>query len=298
MSATARLRAYASEIFPLEQRVPGALLLAASVATLLARLHGLAPRLLAPEVLLGAWAVLALMLTLRLMDELKDADTDRALFPSRPLPSGRVREADIGVALVVVASLFLAAHLGTGLALASAAVVLGYALLMFRWFFAPERIRPSLPLALATHTPVIPLMLLHLVTLFAVSRGLSLRELRWAPALLLVLMCWAGFLAWEIARKVRSPEEEDAYVTYSRLVGARGAVLLAAAAHTLSFACGLALFAAHGLAPGFLLGLVAGYAAALAGYLRFLGSPSARTSKLRPFAEAQLFGLFVGGVLS
>ena len=48
---------------------------------------------------------------LRLMDELKDQEVDRALFRDRPLPSGRIHEADIVFTLWVGIALFLAPNL-------------------------------------------------------------------------------------------------------------------------------------------------------------------------------------------
>ena len=296
--ALARLRLYLGETYPLPQRLAAAALVSVSLATVLGRVHGLEVGWLSTAPLLGTWAVFTFLLVLRLMDELKDVEVDRALFPERPLPSGRVRESDLAGALAVVATLFVGAHAGAGPALDTAVLTLGYALLMFRWFFVPEVIRPHLPLTLATHTPVIPLLLLHLVTLFLSTNGLSPRHVAWPAVLALVAACWAGFFAWEIARKIRAPGEETAYVTYSRLLGVEGSVALAAAAQTLSLGLGLWLWARYSLSPAFVLPAAAGYLIALWGHLRFLRAPSPKTSRLRPFAEAQVFGLLLGGVLA
>ena len=294
----ARLRLYLGEMYPVPQRLPMAAVISVSLATVLARLQGLEVQRVSTTTLLGTWAVFAFLLVLRLMDELKDVEVDRALFPERPLPSGRVRESDLTGALVVVATLFVGAHAGAGPALGTATLVLGYAVLMFHWFFVPERMRPHLPLTLATHTPVIPLLLLHLVTLFTSASGLGARDVPWPAVLVLVGSCWAGFFAWEIARKIRAPEEETAYVTYSHLLGPRGAVMLAASAQTLSVGLGLWLWARHGLSPAFAILAGAGSLIALGGHLRFLRAPGPGTSRLRPFAEVQIFGLLLGGVLA
>jgi len=293
-----RLRLYLGEMFPVPQRLAMAAVISVSLSTVLARLHGLEAQRLSTATLLGAWAVFAFLLVLRMMDELKDVEVDRALFPERPLPSGRVRESDLTGALVVVATLFVGAHAGAGPALGTATLTLGYAVLMLHWFFVPERMRPHLPLTLATHTPVIPLLLLHLVTLFTSASGLGARDVHWPAVLVLVGSCWAGFFAWEIARKIRAPEEETAYVTYSRLLGPRGAVMLAASAQALSVGLALWLWARHGLSPAFAVLVGAGYLIALGGQLRFLRAPGPGTSRLRPFAEVQVFGLLLGGVLA
>ncbi len=294
----ARLRAYLGEMYPVPQRTAAAVLVSVSLAMQLARIHGLEAQPLSSATLLGAWAVFAFLLTLRLMDELKDVEVDRALFPRRPLPSGRVLESDLSAALAVSAALFVGAHAAAGPALGTAVITLGYAVLMFRWFFVPHRMRPSLPLTLATHTPVIPLLLLHLVAVFAATRSLGVRDLHGPAVLALVLALWTGFFAWEIARKIRAPEEETDYVTYSRLLGTRGAVALAASVQTLSLGLGLWLHARYGFSWAFLPPAVGGYLIALAGHARFLRAPGPTTSRLRPFAEAQVFGLLLGGVLA
>jgi 4-hydroxybenzoate polyprenyltransferase len=285
-------------MYPVPQRLAGAAVIALGLHTLVSRTHGLEPEPLSAATLRGTVAVFAFLLVLRLMDELKDVAVDRALFPERPLPSGRVRAGDLAGALAVAAAVFMVAHVGTGPARVTAALSLAYAGLMFRWFFIPGTMQPSLPLTLVTHTPVIPLLLLHLVTLFAHEGDLALGALGGPAALLLVGSCWASFFGWEIARKIRASGEEDAYVTYSRLLGPRGAVALATSAQTLSLGLALWLWARHGLSPAFLVLTGAGYLVALGGHLRFLRAPGPRTSCLRPFAEVQVFGLLLGGVLA
>jgi 4-hydroxybenzoate polyprenyltransferase len=292
------MRLYCAEMYPLPPRLLTAALVSASFATLLARIHGVAVADGWRYVLLGCFSVFGSTLILRLMDEIKDIDLDRALFPERPLPSGRVRESDVRLSLAVAAALYLPAHAGAGAALLSAAVVLGYSFLMFRWFFAPSWMRPRLGLTLATHTPIVPLLMLHLLVLFAVAHGLTATTLRWAPSLLLAACYWALVLAWEVSRKIRSAEEEDAYVTYSRLLGRRAAVALAAAAQSFAFAGAVLLSRWQSLSWAFpaLVGL--GWAAACYAHLRFVLHPAPATSRLRPFSEASLFGLLLGGCLA
>jgi 4-hydroxybenzoate polyprenyltransferase len=292
------MRTYLREMFPLPRRIATAALMAASFETLLARVHGVPARLAEPGMLRSLWAVFGLLLALRLMDELKDEALDRALFPHRPLPSGRVKREDISRSLAVIVLLYVPLHLGAGIGLVSAAAVLAYALLMSRFFFMPGRLRASLPLTLATHTPVIPLLHLHLVVLFAVRRDLPLRDLRFGPVLLLVAAYWAAAFAWEISRKIRAREEEDAYVTYSRLLGRRGAVGMAAGAQLLALGAALALALTQPVSFRFPMVLATGCGLAFIADARFLRSPSRRTSRLAPFAEAALLGLLAGGCLA
>jgi 4-hydroxybenzoate polyprenyltransferase len=291
-----RLGVYAAEMFPLPQRAASALVLAGGACGLVARGSGLpAPR--PTELLLPALSAFALMLALRLMDEFKDRDVDRALFGFRPLPSGRVLEADLRLALLAALGLFVLPPLLTGRALGSGLLVLGYALLMFRFFFAPDRLRASLPLTLATHTPVVLLLLLHVTDLFASGRGLPLHGLQPAPLLGALLGLWCGVLAWELSRKVRAPEQEDAYVTYSRLLGTRRALLLVVAVQALGSLAVLAVL--HGstasvLARGVVL---AGWLGALLAQARFLRDPARGQRSLAPAGELHALGLALGGLL-
>ena len=293
-----RMRVYLAEMFPVPQRLLMAVLLYASVARMLARLHGwpLAPT--AGELLLGAGSAFATMLILRLMDELKDRDVDRRLFASRPLPSGRVRESDIRGALFLVIGLFVAAHIGQGLALGTALGVLAYAALMFRWFFVPDVMRPRLLLTLATHNPVIPVLLIHLVVIAARARGRGLGDLDPGAVVPLLAIYWAPVFAWEIARKIRARGDEDDYVTYSRLIGPAGAVVLAAAAQTLAFGLCLGVGRGHGLHPAWTACAVVGWAIAQTAHVRFLLRPDSVSSRLRPFAELFLLAILLGGLFA
>ena len=239
-----------------------------------------------------------LALVLRLMDEIKDRDVDRALFPARPLPSGRVRASDLVACLGLAVLAWIGLHVGSGPAALSAAAVFAYALLMFRWFFVPRWMRPRLLATLVTHTPVVPLTLLHLAVLFA-SSGPSTGPLRAAPVALLVAQYWAAVVAWEIARKIRAPEEEDDYVTYSRVLGRRGAVALAAAVHASSAAAGVALTVSAGLRPAALVVLLAGLAALRPRLRPFPLAPGGRSLEAPPVRGGVLaFATFAWGLLA
>ena len=293
-----RMRVYLGEMFPVPLRLLTAVLLYASLARVLARLHRWPMAVTFTELLLGAGSAFATMLLLRLMDELKDRDVDRQLFAARPLPSGRVRESDIRLALWLGSGLFVAAHAGQELSLWTALGVLAYAGLMFHWFFVPGLMRPRLLLTLLTHNPVIPVLLLHLVVIAAGARGRGLRDLEVAALLPLVLVYWAPVLAWEIARKIRAAEEENAYVTYSRLLGAWGAVAVVTAAQTLALGLILRLGYVHGLQAAWGVCAGVGWAVAQAAHVRFLLRPDATSSRLRPFAELFLLAVLLGGLLA
>jgi 4-hydroxybenzoate polyprenyltransferase len=277
-------------MYPLPLRVATAALLGASFTRLLARAHGDSFAPFSAGVARAAAAVFTLALVLRLMDELKDRDVDRVLFPSRPLPSGRVRVSDIVGCLGLTVLAWIALHVGSGAAALSAAGVLLYAQHMFRWFIAPGWMRPPLLATLAT--PRRALMLLH--------RGASPRPGpgdAGPPAVASSSGSTGGGLRLGDRPEDRAPEEDD-YVTYSRLLGRGGAVALAGAAQAGSVAAGFALTASAGLHPAALAIPLAGLALCGFAYVRFLRRPLPSHSRLRPFADAFSLSTCAWGLLA
>jgi len=284
----ARMRIYFAEMFPLPTHLLVAVGMFGSLASFVARTTGVEPALLSWRGLAGIWTVFDVFLILRLMDDLKDRDIDRVLFPARPLPSGRVRESDIRGALAAAIAAYLAVALPFGVAFWSALAVLAYLLLMFRLFFVPGLLRASLPLSVATHAPIVPLLLAHCTVLYAGTSGMSLASVRWRFVVPFVIALWTAMEAWEVGRKIRAPADETEYVTYSRLLGVRGAVSVSIVLRTVAAAVAIGLgFIVGGSAIQIVLTAV-GYGLALAMDLRFVARPSYETCRCR--AAAELFG--------
>jgi len=284
----ARMKVYLAEMYPIHKQLLAAVLLYAAFCIFMSRVSGVSVAFFSVYSAVGVGSLLALSLLTRLMDELKDKDVDEKLFGHRPLPSGRVLESDIRFTLIAVAVLYMVANVWTGWAFWMALVVLGYAMVMFKHFFMPRVLRDSLLLTLATHNPIVIVVYLYLLALFSVQHGLPLEEIHWPQAFSLILMYWAMSFAWEIARKIRSPEEENSYVTYSQILGPTGAVLVAFGAQTATFLLGLILHRALSFSPAFLAILGAGYVLTIVGYARFLWHPGPATSRLELFAEAYI----------
>ncbi|MFV2082556.1 MAG: hypothetical protein ACC669_11925, partial [bacterium] len=133
--------------------------------------------------------------------------------------------------------------------------------------------------------PIIPIMLFYILALYKAEQGLGLKDLSWNYVLVLIVMYWAMFFAWEISRKIRTAEEEDAYVTYSKIFGPAGAVGLAVGAQTVTMAAGLFIFSTIPMSVLFLLIMLAGYFITMSGYLRFITKPNRTTSNLGLIAE-------------
>lgn len=292
-----RMRVYLREMYPIPSRLFASALLYAGFVALLGRIHGVQVSWRSGWTAVGIWSVFSISLILRLMDELKDRHIDRQLFPDRPLPSGKVRVSDVALTLTLLIVVFVTVNAPTGKTFWVSLFVLTYTLLMFRHFFMPGILRANLLLTLATHNPIVPITLLYLLSLFSAAHRLELRNVNWPATSLAITMYWMTFLAWEVARKIRAPEEEGAYVTYSRLLGPRGAVLAAGSAQTVAFGMGIYFYASAGFSVFPLAILAAGYGWAIWGHARFLFSPGSATSNLKPFAEWYILSLLTAGVV-
>jgi 4-hydroxybenzoate polyprenyltransferase len=281
----ARMWTYVREMYPPGQRLLTAALIYLSLTLLLAKMHLLQPRFDLACTLLGIWDVVALALITRLSDELKDRAIDRELFPGRPLSSGRVRESDIRISLGLVCVLFFSPHLLSGIAVPTAAALLVYSFGMFHYFFLPPRWKSKLLVNFATHNPIIALLLAHLLVLFAGQHGLGPAQIQSPQTLVLVVMYWSLLGAWELARKIRYPEEETAYQTYSQVFGSTGAVVAALGVQTLALAAGLYLGTRLAVTAAYPLLLVAAYVMLARSYLRFLRRRVSTGKSLRRAAE-------------
>ncbi len=286
-----RMHIYFAEVLPLPRHLLVAVLTYLALASFSRVVHGESTSLLSRFSLSGVWSVLNVFVLLRVMDSLKDRESDLADFPERPLPSGRVTERDVRITLWLACVALPLVNLLTGLGALTALGVLLYLLLMYRWFFLPELISNDRLLAILTHHPIYPLLFLHLVTLFALEHDLGPSEVRWAVVLPFVILIWLPFLAWELSRKIRAPEEETRYETYSSRLGPRGAVVLSLSAEVT--AMGLATYLAWVLTlPVWYLALIGlGLAISAAAHLRYAIHPSPNTARLEPYGA--LFGATV-----
>lgn len=172
----------------------------------------------------AAVGIAALLVLMRLMDEIKDLDKDRVAHPGRPLPRGllapgevRRATAGMGVALVGYAALLAAA--GRPAAGALYALTVGYAFLMYREFFAARALGRNAFVYAATHQVIVVPMYLFAVACASPSDALSARALWFGLTGLS-----ASFIV-EVCRKL-DPAAHPVLGTYLRTHG-RGAVLAA-----------------------------------------------------------------------
>jgi len=292
-----RIGIYLKEMYPIPQRLIYSTLMYLSFAILASKIQSVTLNLSSPIHLIGIINVFTILLILRLMDELKDKDLDAALFSERPLPSGRVRESDISFSLIALIVLFITINVFSWATLLAALMVLCYTLLMFRYFFIPKILRKYLLLNLATHNPIIPIIIIFLWIMFGAQNDLPLSSLLNQYGILLVVWFWSLLFSWEITRKIKSPEEENEYVTYSQIFGYIGAVIIAAVVQTLTFIISIYFFLIFNLSWFYLLTVTFAYIIVISGHVRFIHIPNTSTSKLKYFTEAYILTLFLAVII-
>jgi hypothetical protein len=225
-----RLSNYLAAMFPLPVMLPAALVSFLAVHWGLQAMTepSILPGSVAVtgRVLLGALSLGLFQLLLRVYDELKDAETDIALgkagdprYKDRPIVTGHVTVADLDAlrAYVTWGLVVLNLLLGVDVFLAFLGA---FALcwLSGKWFFWPAVSR-NLLLAFATHNPLTLVLGLYVVAIFASEFTYRAPLDGWVALLLLGL--YLPVAAWEVGRKVRLPEEETDYQTYSKWFGWR-----------------------------------------------------------------------------
>lgn len=169
------------------------------------------------DVITGSISLVLFVYLFRCFDEVKDFDDDKINFPTRPLVTGVVSIKDMYILQLVILTVLVILNLivphGADLKIGFFIVFI-FTILASRWFFAQRWIKPSLPLALLTHNPVIYLHQIYIMSFFVLSKD-SLLSI---AGLFLLSVALPG-TAWEISRKIRGHREENTYTTYSKIWG-------------------------------------------------------------------------------
>ena len=167
---------------------------------------------------IGAFTVFAFLLWLRIADDLKDFETDKVLFPDRPLADGRVYKKDVVIICAIVEAVALVLNFLFMNNFVFCMILYLYGYLMSKWFFQKAKIQPSLPLALVTHNPVQMFVNLYIISFTVIKYQLPFVTIATVMAL------WTLYfpaLIWEVSRKIKAPKDENDYTTYSKLFGYR-----------------------------------------------------------------------------
>lgn len=234
----------------------------------------------------GVLTFFLFLMALRISDEFKDYELDCRLFPERPLPSGRVTHQDLRIALASV--VFLLVLINSVLVPFTPAffLLMFYGFLMFNFFFIKAKIQKSLVLALLTHNPVVLLLQFYAAALAGLETSFDPISLSFVHV---AFVFFLPGLNWELARKIRAPQDENEYETYSQVFGHRWAALNPVWLYLLHFSLMVVLGGVLHLSVVYLslLGLAAFYASGLS--VRFVLNPTSKTAQLRPAAEVYAF---------
>jgi 4-hydroxybenzoate polyprenyltransferase len=252
-------------------------------------LGGSAPVRLTWTSLRGIATVALFLLLMRLYDELKDADTDIRLgragdpwYRDRALVTGAVRLEDVKLLRWLVTILLVAINLPGGIGWASAAfwTVFLVTWLSFQWFFWP-RMSEYLLVAFVTHNPISVLLGAYIVGLFVDTFGTGRVN---SVAIALLVGLWFPTAAWETARKVRVPEDETSYRTYSQVLGWKVAAVLPAAFVIGSASMLVVVSRAAGLSIVFPIVIVSAALIVVWRCLLFRVAPTSARAQLKPWA--------------
>ena len=249
--------------------------------------------------LIGTVSVVLMMLLMRIYDELKDVDTDIRLgkagdprFIDRPIVTGAINKEDI-VFLRWAVSLFLVAInlplFGTP-AFTVFLVLFFTGWLSYKWFFIPA-ISKNILLALLTHNPLVLLQSVYIYSIYYIDNPSSEINI-WH--LVMIIGLWMPFAIWETARKIRIPEDESDYETYSSKLGLNTAIAMPFIFTLISVSC-LYVFADRASLPNWFILLIAGIASVmLIRCILLWVSPTRQHSVLRPFGEAYMLVVNIG----
>lgn len=215
-----RLHIYFKEMYPLLPRLVLGFIVFLEIYFILLLNYGVTKFSLGVQECVGGFTVFGFLLFLRIADDFKDYETDRKLFPDRPLPSGRVTKRDLAIALTVVLTLMAVLNLVFMNNFPFFLFLMLYGFLMSMWFFKKAKIQKSLPLALVTHNPVQLVINIYIISFTCIKYQLNPLSL---TTFLVAMTLYFPALIWEISRKIRAPKDETEYTTYSKLFGYRKA---------------------------------------------------------------------------
>ncbi len=213
-----RLRIYFKERYPIIARFVLGCIVFLEIHFIILLNNNITSFQIGIQEVVGAYTVFAFLMWLRVADDLKDYETDKRLFPDRPLPSGRVYKKDIVIICIIVQAVAVVLNILFMNNLPFFCLLYAYGYLMSKWFFKKKVIQPSLPLALVTHNPVQMFVNIYIISFTVIKYDCE------PITLITVMALWTLYfpaLIWEVSRKIKAPKDENDYTTYSKLFGYR-----------------------------------------------------------------------------
>jgi 4-hydroxybenzoate polyprenyltransferase len=211
-----RLHIYFKEMFPIIPRLILGFIVFMEIYFILLLNAGITEFKIQIQEVIGGFTIFSFLCSLRIADDFKDYETDLKLFPNRPLPSGKVKKEDLAIFLTTLITITIILNVFYMNNIIYFLILYIYGLLMSLWFFSKSKIQKSLPLALITHNPVQMIMNIYIISFTCIKYNLPMLTL---VNILLAFTLYFPALIWEVSRKIKAPEEENEYITYSKLFG-------------------------------------------------------------------------------
>lgn len=216
MAALKRLNIYFKEMYPIIPRLFLGALVFLEIHFIVLLNHGVTEFRFGIQEVICAFTIFSFLCWLRIADDFKDYQLDCRLFPSRPLPSGRVKKKDLAVFVSILIAFTLIINFIFLNNFIFCFILYTYGSLMAVWFFQKHKIQNSLPKALLTHNPVQLIMNIYVISFTVIKYTITAVDL---TNILAAFTLYFPALIWEVSRKIRAPEDETEYVTYSKLFG-------------------------------------------------------------------------------
>lgn len=211
-----RLNIYFKEMYPIFPRLILGFIIFMEIYFIILLNNGVSEFNITISEFVGGFTVFSFLLWLRIADDFKDYELDCRLFSERPLPSGRVKKKDLAIFVIVIIAVTIILNIIFMNNIFFFLFLYIYGTLMSMWFFSKKKIQKSLPLALVTHNPVQMIMNIYIISFTCIKYGLEAFTL---TNFLAAFTLYFPALIWEVSRKIKAPEDETEYVTYSKLFG-------------------------------------------------------------------------------
>lgn len=221
MTMFKRLNIYFKEMYPIIPRFLLGIIIFGEVYFILLLNYGVTGFQIGIQEIIGGFTIFSFLLWLRIADDFKDYELDCRLFASRPLASGRVEKKDLAIFISVLIAVTVALNIIFMNNIWFFVFLYIYGTLMSMWFFSKKKIQKSLPLALVTHNPVQMIMNIYVISFTCIKYDLKFFTL---TTVLVAFTLYFPALIWEVSRKIKAPEEETEYVTYSKIFGYKKAI--------------------------------------------------------------------------
>lgn len=221
INALKRLNIYFKEMYPIIPRLFLGFLVFGEIYFIILLNHGVTTFDLGIQEIVCGFTVFSFLCWLRIADDFKDYELDCRLFKERPLPSGRVKKKDLAIFISILIAFTLIINFIFMPNFIFCIILYTYGSLMAVWFFQKHKIAKSLPLALVTHNPVQIFINCYIISFTLIKYDIQPFDLT------NILTCFTLYfpaLIWEISRKIKAPQDENDYTTYSKLFGYKKSV--------------------------------------------------------------------------